>query len=88
MTQEENGILRIIWKDLDAMQSATIEEREGLIKSVKEKLEQIAMYIKNKDIEVDKWKTSFETTKTMLDVERQVSKTLVNLIKDIVKDND
>ena len=88
MTQEENGILRTIWKDLDAMQSATIEEREKLVKSVKDKLEQIAMYIKNKDDEINKWKTNFETTKIMLDVERQVSKTLVNLIKDIVKDND
>lgn len=88
MTQEENGILRTVWKDLDAMQSATIEEREEIVKSVKDKLEQIAMYIKNKDDEVNKWKTSFETTKIMLDVERQVSKTLVNLIKDIAKGND
>lgn len=88
MTQEENGMLRTIWKDLDAIQSATIEEREELIKSVKDRLEEIATYIKDKDDEIKKWKVNFETTKTALNAERQVSKTLTNLIKDIVRDTE
>ena len=85
MTQVENGMLRIIWNDLDAMLSATAEKREELVKSVKDRLEQIAETIKSKDDEIKKLKASFDITKMALDTERQVSRTLTNLIKDIVR---
>lgn len=85
MTQVENGMLRIIWNDLDAMQNAKPEEREKLVKSVKNGLEQIAATIQSKDDEIKKLKARFDITKMALDTERQVSRTLTNLIKDIVR---
>ena len=85
MTQEENGTVRSIWDGLNALQNAEGESRKETVESIKSRLEELATLIKNKDDEISKWKSCFETTKMALDAERQVSKALTNLIKDIVK---
>lgn len=88
MTQEDNGAIRSIWDGLNALQNAEEEPRKKIIDSIKSRLEELATYIKDKDDEIKKWKVNFETTKTALNAERQVSKTLTNLIKDIMRDNE
>lgn len=86
MTQEENLTVRSIWDGLSALQNAEGESRKKIIDSIKSRLEELATYIKDKDDEIKKWRVNFETTKVALNAERQVSKTLTNLIKDIVRD--
>ena len=86
MTQEDNEVVRSIWDGLNALQNAEEESRKKIIESIKNRLEELAVHIKNKDDEIKKWKVNLEMTKAALNVERQVSKTLTNLIKDIVRD--
>ena len=88
MTQEENGAIRSIWDGLNALQNAEGESRKKIIDSIKSRLEELATHIKDKDDEIKKWRVNFETTKTALNAERQVSKTLTNLIKDIMRDTE
>lgn len=88
MTQEDNGAICSIWDGLNALQNAEEEPRKKIIESIKSRLEELATHIKDKDDEIKKWKVNFETTKAALNAERQVSKTLTNLIKDIVRDTE
>lgn len=88
MTQEENGTVRSIWDGLNALQNAEGESRKEIVESIKDKLEELAVLIKNKDDEIKNLKACFETAKMALDAERRVSKTLTNLIKDIVKNDE
>lgn len=88
MTQEENGTVRSIWDGLNALQNAEGESRKEIVEYIKSRLEELTTFIKNKDDEISKWKSCFETTKIALEAERQVSKALTNLIKDIVKSDE
>lgn len=88
MTQEENGTVRSMWDGLNALQNAEGESRKEIVEHLKGRLEELATFIKNKDDEINKWKSCLETTKMALEAERQVSKALTNLIKDIVKSDE
>ena len=85
MAQKVDELIRPVWEALDEMKGANEERREVLIDVIKEWLEELATFVHDKEEEVNKWKGISEAVKETLNEERAVSKTLTNLIKDLLK---